>query len=127
MLRYPDVQAEERGWRALRVNHFPETDAPAVARENGRYAVEQIAADEPDAVFVIGGDTAYAVVHALGMPPLLSIAEIVPGVPVTRIEAAHLSVALPRRKRDLYLITKAGGFGEPDVLARVRARLSHAR
>ena len=120
-------QAEERGWRALRVNHFPDTDAAAVARENSRYAVEQIAAEEPDAVFVIGGDTAFGVVHALGMPLLLPIAELVPGVPVTRIEAAHLSVALPRRKRDLYLITKAGGFGEPDVLAQVRSRLSHAR
>ncbi len=119
-------QAQAHGWRALRPKHRPNSDAAAVARENGRYAVEQIAVEEPDAVFVIGGDTAFAVIRALGLPPLLPIAEVVPGVPVTRIDVAHLPVTLPRRKRDLYLITKAGGFGESDLFAQVRAKLSHA-
>jgi uncharacterized protein YgbK (DUF1537 family) len=53
----------------------------------------------------------------------LPVTEVVPGVPVTRIEARQLARVLPGRRRDLFLITKAGGFGEQDVLCRVRERL----
>ncbi len=112
--------AEAPGWRMLKRRQLG-AEAASVAAANGKDLLEQIAAEDPDAVFVIGGDTAFAFVAALGLPSLLSIGEVVPGVPVTRIEAAHLS-----RNRDLFLITKAGGFGEPDVIARVRAILSHA-
>lgn len=120
-------QAEAQGWRALHTNHHPNADPRSIADENSRYTVERIAAEEPDAVLVIGGDTAFAVVQTLGLPPLLPIAEVVPGVPVTRIQAEHLLTVLPRRRRDLYLITKAGGFGEPDVLGRIRSKLGDAR
>jgi uncharacterized protein YgbK (DUF1537 family) len=51
----------------------------------------------------------------------------VPGVPVTRISAEALAAVLPGRKRDLYFITKAGGFGDPDVLAQVRSELNHVQ
>ncbi len=115
-------EAEGAGWRLLRKEYEPDDDAAYVAAENAKRLVERIAEEEPDAVFVIGGDTAFAVVQALGLPPLRPIAEVVKGVPVTRIEAAHLA-----RKRDLFLITKAGGFGEPDVFSKVRATLSNAR
>ena len=94
-----------------------------VARESSRYLVEQVAADDPDAVFVIGGDTAFAVIAALGLPPLIPLGELVAGVPITRIGASDLQEALPRRTRDLLLITKAGGFGEADVFDQVRNRL----
>ena len=71
---------------------------------------------------------AFAVVAELGLPLMMAVSEIVPGVPVTCIEAAHLVRVLPGRRRDLFLITKAGGFGERDVLCRVRERLdSHGR
>src|SRR5262249_11893369 len=80
-----------------------------VARANARLLMEQIALSHPDAVFVIGGDTAFAVITELGFPRLTPIAEVVPGVPITRVEGA-----------DLLLITKAGGFGPPDVIRQVR-------
>lgn len=113
--------AEAPGWRPLRKQFAPDAAAAYVAGENAKYLVDRIIAEEPDAAFVIGGDTAFAVVQALGFPSLLPIAEVVPGVPVTRIEAAQLG-----RKHDLFLITKAGGFGEPDVLLQVRSQLNRA-
>jgi uncharacterized protein YgbK (DUF1537 family) len=115
--------AQAPGWRVLRREHPSASDPAQVARENSKYLVGQMAADRPDAVFVIGGDTAFAVVAALGFPPLLPIGEVVPGVPVTRIEAAAVRRFLPDRTGDLLLITKAGGFGDPDVLCQVRRKL----
>jgi uncharacterized protein YgbK (DUF1537 family) len=119
------LQAAAAGWTLLERDHQRDANAAAVAKENAEYVVREIAARAPDAVFIVGGDTAFAVVRELGLPPLLPIAEAVPGVPVTCIEARHLAHILPKRKADLYLITKAGGFGEPDVFAQVRARLKN--
>jgi uncharacterized protein YgbK (DUF1537 family) len=101
------------------------SDPAVVATANSRFLMEQIAAGDPDGVFVIGGDTAFAVVAELGFPPLWPIREVVPGVPITCIKHADLQRALPRRRRDLFLITKAGGFGEPDVIRRVYYKLNH--
>ncbi len=114
--RHPCSAAQVRsfsapGWREIRAKLDPGWDAAQVARANAQYAIEQIALHRPDALFVIGGDTAFAVARELGSAVMHSIAEVVPGVPVTRIG-------------DLILITKAGGFGDPDVLTRVHAQLS---
>jgi uncharacterized protein YgbK (DUF1537 family) len=86
-----------------------------VARENGRFVVEQINAQDPDAVFLIGGDTAFAAIAALGFPALAPVGEVAPGVPVTRAKLAG--------RRDLLLITKAGGFGGVELIREVRDRL----
>jgi uncharacterized protein YgbK (DUF1537 family) len=115
-------QAEGQGWHVLRPQYNTDADPACVAAENARLAMEQIAVQQPDAVFLIGGDTAFAFVHALGLPPLRPIAEVVTGVPVTRVAVEDL-MAIPGRAHDLYLITKAGGFGTPDTLAQVRASL----
>jgi 4-hydroxythreonine-4-phosphate dehydrogenase len=69
--------------------------------ESGRY----------DALVVFGGDTARAVLEELGAPRLEPLGEVLPGVPVS---------ALPFAGRELPLVTKAGGFGEPDVVDRIR-------
>ncbi len=63
-----------------------------------------------DAIAVFGGDTALAIVRAFGLTRLDPIGEILPGVAVSAIGA-------------LTLITKAGGFGPPDLLPRLRALL----
>jgi uncharacterized protein YgbK (DUF1537 family) len=118
----------DAAWRILGRVHAPGADPAQVAKLNARDVIEQVAAVSPDAILVSGGDTAFAVVAELGLPPLLPVSEVVPGVPVTRIEAAQLARVLPGRRSDLFLITKAGGFGERDVLCRVRERLdSHGR
>lgn len=105
------------GWRVVDSIHGHEVTAAQAAAANSRSLVRAVALDNPDAIFVFGGDTVFAVIRELGFPPLSPIGEVVAGIPVTRI-------ALPGRIRDLFLITKAGGFGDVDVLARVHAQLS---
>lgn len=94
---------------------------PAIAAEGGAAEVASMRAEHvidflrrrpSDAVLIIGGDTAYAFVCALGNPPITPIGEVVPGVPISRIA-----------DRDLLLITKAGGFGGVDVLCQIRRTL----
>ncbi|MGH9697747.1 MAG: four-carbon acid sugar kinase family protein, partial [Bryobacteraceae bacterium] len=83
-----------------------------------RTAVEH---SDPDALLVFGGDTAYGIVKALGEPPLFSIGEVTPGVPVSRIPAADLYPQL-RRSRDLYVMSKAGGFGDEGLVLHLKER-----
>jgi uncharacterized protein YgbK (DUF1537 family) len=119
--------ADADGWTTVVPTPNAEMDAKSFARENAQHAIAEVQMQQPDAVMVIGGDTAFAVVESLGFPPMASLREIVPGVPVTRISAEALAAVLPGRKRDLYFITKAGGFGDPDVLAQVRSELNHVQ
>ena len=63
----------------------------------------------PLGVVVMGGDTAWALWRALGISDLTTLPEVLPGV------AACLA-------GDLLFVTKAGGFGEDDLVARVMER-----
>jgi uncharacterized protein YgbK (DUF1537 family) len=118
------LEAAAPGWNVLERSPIGGCDPVEVAKANGKYLVQQVIEDDPDAVFIIGGDTTFAVVAELGLPPLWPLREIVAGVPVTRIDHADLKQILPERTRDLFLITKAGGFGESDVIRQVRQRLN---
>jgi uncharacterized protein YgbK (DUF1537 family) len=79
----------------------------------GRAVRDMLERSEFDAVAVFGGDTAFGILDALGRPALYPLGEVVPGVPVSEVEGGR-----PR-----YLITKAGGFGPPEILSRIRERL----
>jgi uncharacterized protein YgbK (DUF1537 family) len=68
-----------------------------------------------DALVIFGGDTAYRVLHAMGVRVIHPLGELLPGVPISRIAVDG---------RDRILITKAGGFGPPDLAARIQVRLS---
>jgi uncharacterized protein YgbK (DUF1537 family) len=85
----------EEGWSPARL-----------AEEAGR----EIEKRKPEALVIFGGETALAVVEALGRPRLEPVGEILPGMPLTRCG-------------ELWLVTKAGGFGPVDVLERVRRML----
>jgi uncharacterized protein YgbK (DUF1537 family) len=111
-------------WRMVGSDHATGVEPAHAARVNARYLIEQLADAGSDAILVSGGDTAFAVFAELGSPALLPVKEIVPGVPVTRIEATQIARVLPGRQRDLFLITKAGGFGKFDVLCQIRKRLN---
>ncbi len=85
------------------------------ARQTGR-AVREILQHFPaDALLIFGGDTARAVVQSVGSPSLLPLAEALPAVPISRMARAGA--------RELYLITKAGGFGPPDIVMELFGRL----
>jgi len=64
-----------------------------------------------DGLIIFGGDTAFGIHRALGAQRFLPCGEVVRGVPVSRCG-------------DLYWVTKAGGFGAPDLLCELRERLT---
>lgn len=64
-----------------------------------------------EALVVFGGDTAFGIHRALGSHPFRALGEIASGVALSN-------------SGDLLWITKAGGFGPPDILAQIRSRLT---
>lgn len=98
--------AELAGLRVL-VSAEEERSPEVVALELARRAVQQIRG--PMGVLVMGGDTAWALWRELGITQLTPLPEVLPGV------AACCA-------GDLVFVTKAGGFGEDDLVARVRER-----
>ncbi len=68
----------------------------------------------PSTLVLFGGDTAFGIVDALGIEGFQPVREISQGVVVSRARQGG---------RDLFLVTKAGGFGEADILVRIRDTL----
>jgi len=98
-------RAEALGFKVLRTPHGrgdPEIVAEELARE--------VAGWGADGVIVFGGDTAIAVWRELGIRELLPLPEVLPGVAVSMA-------------RDILFVTKAGGFGEDDVVEQAVERL----
>lgn len=87
-----------RGWPVLLAEHSSDELAQRVA-----------AAKRPDAMLIMGGDTASAVWKALGIDSLEPLPEVLPGV------AACTGGGM-------LFVTKAGGFGEVTLVEQVIAR-----
>ena len=85
-----------------------------IADENGRRIRDALKSGNFEAVLVCGGDTAYGMLKAVGFPPIRPMGEVLTGVPISRVAIDG---------RDIYLITKAGGFGELDILTQIRKKL----
>jgi uncharacterized protein YgbK (DUF1537 family) len=87
-------------------------DGPEDARHAERLAAELApAAAEAGAVVATGGDTARALLEALGVERLEVLGELEPGVVASRTPAGAV------------FVTKSGSFGDDDTLARAVARL----
>ncbi len=101
--RYLDLAAE----RGL-------DDPPsAVARAMGSVAADVLAAAPSlAALAAFGGDTSVATLHALGLDSMRPRGQIHPGV-------IHAQLDLPGRT--LPFVTKSGGFGPEDLVARLAA------
>jgi uncharacterized protein YgbK (DUF1537 family) len=135
------ARAQALGWPVRAIERIPQSisesfwlvlDSPMPAGASGgehtanlgALARDAIRSTKLDAVIVFGGDTAYGMVQALGFPPLHPIGEVLPGIPVSRLDARDLRSEVGERDRDLILITKAGGFGGPDLLGTIRERMT---
>ena len=66
---------------------------------------------QPDSLFVCGGETAHAILRELQINHLNLLGEILPGVPLART-----------LDRQLTVVTKSGGFGDPDTLQRLAGK-----
>jgi D-threonate/D-erythronate kinase len=80
------------------------------ATHMGDQVCQRLDESQFDGLIVFGGDTALGIHRALGSDDFCAYGEAAPGVPVS-----HCG--------DLFWITKAGGFGPPDLLCDIRRRL----
>jgi uncharacterized protein YgbK (DUF1537 family) len=96
-------------WRIMNCPPVAGGDPLEIAAQTGGLVVSSLTASDAQAVMVFGGDTAFGILEALGCPLLEPLGEVVMGVPVSRVVG-----------RNLYLITKAGGFGDEPLICRVR-------
>lgn len=91
-----------------------EGDAEAVAAEMAKHAIEVARHTSAQALVATGGDTAIAILAASGNPALQVLGDLMPGIPYARIRIGGSS---------LWLVTKAGGFGNPQTFRDVARRL----
>lgn len=94
----------------------PVRRAAAAAGRLAALAGAIVTAGAVGAVFTVGGDTTAAMIAAMGWAPLSVDGMLVPGVAVVRLDA--------RRAGPVWLITKSGGFGDPQTLRRLVRRLT---
>jgi uncharacterized protein YgbK (DUF1537 family) len=92
-------------WRIFRLPVPPGMRPLEIAAATGNLVRQFLSETDFDAVMVFGGDTAFGILKALGSPPLEPVGEVITGVPVSRV-----------LDRNLYLITKAGGFGDEPLI-----------
>jgi uncharacterized protein YgbK (DUF1537 family) len=104
--------AQQLGVRVLMSPKQREDDPRQVAARLASCAAKAVSTQRADCLIVIGGDTARATFDALGCRGLTSAGELAPGVPLSFTEAG------------LPVVTKAGGFGEPDLLHGILNRLT---
>ena len=92
----------------------PEVDAAEVARRLAESAAALLDRGSIAAVVVTGGDTAVAILQRLSQPILRVVGTLLPGIPFGRIHASG---------REVWFVTKAGGFGSRDTFVTIAHRL----
>lgn len=75
-----------------------------------------LAQQEVAGVILTGGDTAVAVCRALGVTGIRVLEEVAPAIPLGEMKTAA--------GKTLRVVTKAGAFGEPDVLVKATYKLN---
>jgi uncharacterized protein YgbK (DUF1537 family) len=114
--RHPATAAQvealaPHGARILRSPHEPGSDRAAIAGDLARQARKVLESEPIDGVAVMGGDTAVALYRELDADRLELLGAPLPGLALGRIRWGN--------NRELTLLTKAGGFGPPDLFVRL--------
>lgn len=89
-------------------------DAPLVATALATIAHRMLNELDIGSIVVTGGDTAQALMAELEISAIDLAGEILPGIAVA---------ALPHGKRNFKLVTKAGGFGDPELFVTLMKEL----
>ena len=101
------------GWGVLEATQEYQGDPRKFIAGFGQRAAQQLQPGSFDTLIVFGGDTACSILQALDITTVEPLGEVVPGVPVS---------LLPN---GLTLVTKAGGFGSPEILLQLYEKLTH--
>jgi uncharacterized protein YgbK (DUF1537 family) len=113
--RHPLSRAQAAGTPGVLLTPEAESGDPLEVGERfGREVARAAAERQAETLIIFGGDTALAVLRALGCRSARAIGELMPGVPRSEIEVDG---------RRLTLVTKAGGFGDEHTLSRILAML----
>jgi uncharacterized protein YgbK (DUF1537 family) len=83
---------------------------PLISQCLGTVGAEIFRDEVPDVLGICGGDTAQAVLEAMGVATIYPLGELMEGIPISKIHYGD---------RSLLLITKAGGFGPVDLIDRL--------
>ena len=102
-------------WVILKQEERVTDDCLSYARKRASKIARLLQQNRIDTLVVFGGDTAYAILQSLECSRVESIGELLPGVALSRLVSDTKS---------RLLVSKAGGFGEPDTLLRIRKLLS---
>lgn len=93
--------------------------ASRVAETLAKVAAKALEAAEFSGVVLLGGVTSFEVLKALGAKAIAVQGEVAAGIPIGRL--------LGGRWDGLHVVTKAGGFGSPTVVAEAARRLGRLR
>jgi len=110
---------ERSRWAALCASPRCTAEPLAVAAHAAGVAAHAVRLAAPDCLMIFGGDTVFAILRQLGIGQAQPHREILTGAPVSTISGQGTG-------RPMLLVTKAGGFGAPDYLVRIREILEKA-
>jgi len=112
--RHPSSRAQTaelpEGWGLIESAGEDQGDPAAYAADFGGCVARAARDGSYDTLVIFGGDTARALMAALAIDELEPLGEILPGMAFSRLPGG------------LHLVTKAGGFGPPDILTQLRRR-----
>lgn len=107
----------EKCARFAREMNIEENDIPSlISRSMGKLVSEIAAKTDLKILTVIGGDTAVEVVHSMGFYGVTPRVDIMTGVVLSEALGYGSNTAL---------ITKSGGFGDEDVLVKIKKYISN--
>ena len=103
----PDPRSPRASARRKRVRALPPSASGTLSEFLGRVARDLSRKTRLGGLVLCGGDVAVAACRALGADGIILVGEVQPGVPWGRLVGGE--------RHDLPVVTKAGGFGRPEV------------
>ncbi|OQY16188.1 MAG: hypothetical protein B6I32_04080 [Desulfobacterium sp. 4572_20] len=114
----PVLDKSENRWTAIE-KHKSDKIAQKIVDQLGCFIDSLLRQNRPSVLYLSGGDTARAILEAIGARGLLLKKEIFPGL--------VLSTVMGGTFKGMIVVTKAGAFGDQDILVLLHNYLSELR
>jgi uncharacterized protein YgbK (DUF1537 family) len=92
-----------------------EEDCLDISEQYAAFLSSLIGIKMPESIMVIGGDTLVSLIKALDIRIMIPLYEYEPGIILSKIETDRVPELM-------YIYSKSGGFGEPDLLLNITKR-----
>ena len=103
---------------AARLSIDPQTVPARIAARLGALTAQVLARKKPAALIVFGGDTLLGIARALGCTSVTPLTELLHGIVLSQMQTDTGA---------LFVVTKAGGFGDENLLQEIECRLHDLR